>query len=45
MFWADSVGLSTIVDGLRRQEARMKPDFSFSQLLLDKAAKGESFTR
>ncbi len=45
MCWADSVGLQNIVDGLKRQEERMKPDFSFSQLLLDKAAKGESFTR
>ena len=45
MYWADSVGLQTIVDGLKRQEERMKPGFSFSQLLLDKAAKGESFTR
>jgi len=45
MFWADSVGLDKIVDGLKRQEERMKPEFSFSQLLLEKAAKGESFTR
>jgi 3-hydroxyacyl-CoA dehydrogenase len=45
MFWADSVGLGKIVDGLKRQEARMRPEFSVSQLLLDKAAKGESFTR
>jgi 3-hydroxyacyl-CoA dehydrogenase len=45
MFWADSVGLDKIVDGLKRQEERMKPEFSFSQLLLDKAAKGERFTR
>jgi len=45
MFWADSVGLQNIVDGLKRQEARMGSDFSFSKLLLDKAAKGESFTR
>ncbi len=45
MHWADSVGLQTIVDGLRRQEKRMKPDFSFSPLLLDKAARGETFTR
>jgi 3-hydroxyacyl-CoA dehydrogenase len=45
MFWADSVGLQTIVDGLKRQEERMKPDFSFSKLLLDKAENGESFTR
>jgi len=45
MFWADSVGLQKIVDGLKRQEQRMKPEFSFSQLLLEKAAKGERFTR
>jgi 3-hydroxyacyl-CoA dehydrogenase len=45
MFWADSVGLQKIVDGLKRQEQRMKPEFSFSKLLLDKAAKGEKFTR
>jgi 3-hydroxyacyl-CoA dehydrogenase len=45
MFWADSVGLQTIVDGLKRPEERMKPDFSFSKLLLDKAENGESFTR
>jgi 3-hydroxyacyl-CoA dehydrogenase len=45
MFWADSVGLANIVEGLKRQEERMKPEFSFSQLLLDKAGKGETFTR
>ncbi|MFL6850356.1 MAG: 3-hydroxyacyl-CoA dehydrogenase NAD-binding domain-containing protein [Sphingomicrobium sp.] len=45
MFWADSEGLAKIVEGLKRQEERMKPEFSFSKLLLDKAAKGESFTK
>ena len=45
MFWADTEGLARIVDGLKRQEARMGSDFSFSRLLLDKAEKGESFTR
>jgi 3-hydroxyacyl-CoA dehydrogenase len=45
MFWADIEGLDKIVEGLRRQEERMKPEFSFSQLLLDKAEKGERFTR
>jgi 3-hydroxyacyl-CoA dehydrogenase len=45
MFWADGEGLATIVAGLRRQEDRMGKDFAFSQLLLDKVAKGESFTR
>ena len=45
MFWADSVGLEKIVEGLKRQEERMKPEFSFSKLLLEKAEKGERFTR
>ena len=45
MFWADTEGLAKIVEGLRRQEARMKPEFSFSQLLLDKVEKGEKFTK
>ncbi len=45
MYWADSVGLSEIVAGLKRQEERMKPEFSFSKLLLDKAGTGEGFTR
>jgi 3-hydroxyacyl-CoA dehydrogenase len=45
MFWADSVGLAKIVEGLKRQEERMKPEFSFSKLLLEKAEAGESFTR
>ena len=45
MFWADSEGLAKIVEGLKRQEARMGKDFSFSQLLLDKAEKCEKFGR
>ncbi|MEO6582612.1 MAG: 3-hydroxyacyl-CoA dehydrogenase NAD-binding domain-containing protein [Sphingomicrobium sp.] len=45
MFWADTEGLGKIVEGLKRQEARMGEDFSFSKLLLDKADKGEKFTR
>ncbi|CAN5201016.1 3-hydroxyacyl-CoA dehydrogenase NAD-binding domain-containing protein [soil metagenome] len=46
MYWADHVeGLQKIVDGLKRNEERMKPEFSFSKLLLDKAEKGEKFTR
>ena len=43
MHWADSEGLSKIVDGLKRQRERM-PDFTFSKLLLEKAEKGEKFT-
>jgi 3-hydroxyacyl-CoA dehydrogenase len=45
MFWADTVGLDKIVEGLKSQEARMGSDFSFSKLLLDKAERGEKFTR
>ncbi|MES2903778.1 MAG: 3-hydroxyacyl-CoA dehydrogenase family protein, partial [Pseudomonadota bacterium] len=45
MHWADSEGLATIVDGLKAQAERMGDKFSFSQLLLDKAATGEKFTR
>ena len=45
MHWADAEGLQKIVAGLRNQEARMGADFSFSKLLLDKAEKGEKFTR
>jgi 3-hydroxyacyl-CoA dehydrogenase len=45
MFWADTVGLDKIVEGLKRQEERMKPEFSFSKLLVEKAQKGEKFTR
>jgi 3-hydroxyacyl-CoA dehydrogenase len=46
MYWADNIeGLTRIVAGLKQQEERMKPEFSFSKLLLDKAEKGEKFTR
>lgn len=43
MFWADSVGLATIVDGLKRQEERLKPEFSWSNLLRQKAEQGDKF--
>jgi 3-hydroxyacyl-CoA dehydrogenase len=46
MYWADNIeGLTKIVAGLKQQEERMKPDFSFSKLLLEKAKRGEKFTR
>ena len=45
MSWADTVGLQNIVEGLKRQEERMGADFSFSKLLLEKAERGEKFTR
>jgi 3-hydroxyacyl-CoA dehydrogenase len=44
MYWADSVGLDVIVEGLRRHEERMKPEFSFSKLLLEKTERGDDFT-
>lgn len=44
MHWADSEGLQKIVDGLKAAAPHMGADFSFSQLLLDKAEKGEKFT-
>jgi 3-hydroxyacyl-CoA dehydrogenase len=44
MHWADSAGLTKIVDGLKAAAPHMGEDFSFSQLLLDKAASGEKFT-
>jgi 3-hydroxyacyl-CoA dehydrogenase len=44
MHWADGEGLQKIVDGLKEAAPHMGNDFSFSQLLLDKAAKGEKFT-
>ena len=45
MHWADAEGLDKIVAGLNNQRERMGSDFSFSQLLLDKATAGEKFTR
>jgi 3-hydroxyacyl-CoA dehydrogenase len=45
MFWADTEGLAAIVEGLKRQESRMGEDFSFSNLLLEKAEKREKFTK
>jgi 3-hydroxyacyl-CoA dehydrogenase len=44
MHWADSEGLQKIVDGLKAAGPHMGEDFSFSQLLLDKAARQEKFT-
>jgi len=46
MYWADNIErLTKIVAGLKQQEQRMKPEFGFSRLLLDKAEAGEKFTR
>ena len=45
MFWADTEGLATIVDGLKRQQDRLGPDFALSELLVRKAEAGEKLTR
>lgn len=41
MFWGDCVGLGEIVAGLERQKERLGRDFTVSQLLAEKAGKGE----
>lgn len=43
MFWADTVGLDTVVAGLEKYGARLGEKFRLSQLLKDKAAAGEKF--
>jgi 3-hydroxyacyl-CoA dehydrogenase len=45
MFWADTEGLAKIVEGLKRQQERLGPDFRLSDLLARKAEAGEKFTR
>ncbi|MGS1017058.1 3-hydroxyacyl-CoA dehydrogenase NAD-binding domain-containing protein [Allosphingosinicella humi] len=45
MFWADSEGLTKIVEGLKRQQERMGTTFTLAPLLVSKAEAGEKFTR
>ncbi|MDQ8756310.1 3-hydroxyacyl-CoA dehydrogenase NAD-binding domain-containing protein [Sphingosinicella sp. LHD-64] len=45
MFWADTEGLSRIVEGIRNQLPRLGKDFKLSELLVSKAEAGEKFTR
>ena len=45
MFYADSVGLATVVARLQAYGDTMGPGFTLSPLLLRKAAAGECFTR
>ena len=40
MFWADSLGLETVVAGLESHQARLGAEFAFSPLLLRKAGEG-----
>jgi 3-hydroxyacyl-CoA dehydrogenase len=45
MFWADTEGLAKIVEGLKRQQPRLGPNFKLSELLVRKAEAGEKLTR
>ncbi|WP_454886698.1 3-hydroxyacyl-CoA dehydrogenase NAD-binding domain-containing protein [Sphingomonas oryzagri] len=45
MFWADQIGLGTVVDGLKRYEAAMGDDFALSPLLAERAAEGKPLDR
>lgn len=43
MFWADTIGLATVLKGLEAHAAAMGKDFEISPLLRRKAAAGETF--
>ncbi len=43
MFWADTVGLGTIVEGLEKYGDKMGENFKLSDMLKTKAAAGEKF--
>lgn len=43
MFWADTIGLDTVVAGLEKHRERLGENFRMSSLLADKAAAGEKF--
>ncbi len=45
MHWADAEGLAKIVEGLKRQQERMGPEFKLSDLLVRKAEAGEKISR
>jgi len=45
MFWADQVGLDTIVEGLRRYESALGDGFTLSPLLLRRAGDGKPLER
>ncbi|HYW16811.1 MAG TPA: 3-hydroxyacyl-CoA dehydrogenase NAD-binding domain-containing protein [Allosphingosinicella sp.] len=45
MFWADTEGLSKIVEGLQNQKDRLGEDFTLSELLVRKAEAGEKLSR
>jgi 3-hydroxyacyl-CoA dehydrogenase len=45
MFWGDTVGLPKVVEALKKLEAQYGETFKPAKLLVEKAEKGESFTR
>ncbi len=45
MFWADTIGLNKIVDGLTRYKDALGDDFSLSPLLVQRAAEGKPLER
>ena len=45
MFWAQHVGLKTIVESLERYREKLGPDLKLSRLLCERAASGEPFDR
>ncbi len=45
MFWADQIGLTTVVQGLERHAAQIGEDFSIAPLLAQRAADGRSLEK
>ncbi len=45
MFWADTIGLKTVVDGLDTYRAKLGTDFTVSRLLSERAASGAKLDR
>ncbi|HEX8446060.1 MAG TPA: 3-hydroxyacyl-CoA dehydrogenase NAD-binding domain-containing protein [Sphingomonas sp.] len=45
MFWAEQIGLTEVVAGLKRHSDRLGKDFRISTLLMDKADSGQPFDR
>ena len=43
MFWADTIGVKTVLEGLEKHKDRLGEDFTISNLLREKAEKGENF--
>jgi 3-hydroxyacyl-CoA dehydrogenase len=44
MFWAETIGIRTIVDGLQKYRDKLGPNFELSPTLVERAATGGKFT-